>query len=355
MNYRRLGKTNLNISIVACGGLPLFFETTDRAIQSIHAALDEGMNYFDLDEAGNQFIPEKVYLDGGSKIGAVLKERRSDCYLGVKSMRQTYDEVREDVELALKRIVKGTKREVIDIFQLAFLDTPQKMEMILSRDGGLRALEEAREEGMIDFILGAAHNPRSMLQVITSERFDAIMFPFNIIEDEYTRRVLPLARQKDIGTLVMKPVGGGQLGGVAEYSLRWILAHDVTSAIPGMRNEQEVRKNAGIGHDLRPLSAEEQAELHKAGEVIGKEYCHRCGYCLPCTQGILILGVMDFLKSKLLPIEKKRAAYNNIIGRKVSSPASSCIRCGECVARCPFKLPIPDLMEQAAAMLEKGK
>ena len=166
MQYRRLGKTNLNISIIAYGGLPLFFESTDRAIQSIHAALDEGMNYFDLDEAGNQFIPEKVYLDGGSKIGAVIKERRSDCYLGVKSMRQTYDEVREDVELALQRIVKGTAREVIDIFQLAFLDTPQKMDMILSRDGGLRALEEAREEGMIDFILGAAHNPRSMLQVI---------------------------------------------------------------------------------------------------------------------------------------------------------------------------------------------
>jgi predicted aldo/keto reductase-like oxidoreductase len=355
MNYRRLGKTNLNISIIAYGGLPLFFETTDRAIQSIHAALDEGVNYFDLDEAGNQFIPEKVYLDGGSKIGTVLKERRKDCYLGVKSMRQTYDEVREDVKLALQRIVKGTAREVVDIFQLAFLDTPQKMEVVLSKDGGLRALEEAREEGVIDYILGAAHNPRSMLQIINSERFDAIMFPFNIIEDEYTRKVLPLARQKDIGTIVMKPVGGGQLGSVAEYSLRWILTHDVTSAIPGMRNEQEVKKNTRIAHELQPLSAEEYEALKQAGERIGKEYCHRCGYCLPCTQGILILGVMDFLKSSLLPIEKKRAAYNNIIRRKVSSPASSCIKCGECVARCPFKLPIPELMEQAAAMLEKEK
>lgn len=353
MNYRRLGKTNLDISIIAYGGLPLFFESVDRAIQSIHAALDEGINYFDLDEAGNQFIPERVYLDGGSKIGSVLKERRNDCCLGVKSMRQTYDEVREDIELALKRIVKGTAREVIDIFQLAFLDTPQKMEVVLSKDGGLRALEEAREEGLIDYILGAAHNPRSMLQLINSERFDAIMFPFNIIEDEYAKKVIPLARQKDIGTIVMKPVGGGQLGSVAEYSLRWILAHDITAAIPGMRNVQEVTKNAGIGHELQPLSAEEYADLKKAGESIGKEYCHRCGYCLPCTQGILILGVMDFLKSTLLPIEKKRAAYTNIVGRKISSPASSCIQCGECVARCPFKLPIPDLMAQAAAMLEK--
>ena len=353
MEYRRLGRTNLNISIIAYGGLPLFFEPPERAIQSIQAALDEGINYFDLDEAGNQFITEKVYLDGGSKIGKVLKERREDCYLGVKSMRQTYEELKEDVELALERIVKGTKREVIDIFQLAFLDTPQKMEVVLSKGGGLRALEEVKEEGKIDYILGAAHNPRSMIQIINSGRFDVIEFPFNIIEDEYIRKVIPLAHQKDIGTVIMKPLGGGQLAGVAEYSLRWILGHEITCAIPGMRNEQEVKKNAKIGHALQPVNAKEYEELKKVGEQIGKEYCHRCGYCLPCSQGIFILGVMDFLKSPLLPIEKKRIAYHNIIDRKMSSPASSCIDCRECVARCPFNLPIPELMSKAADIFDK--
>ena len=96
-------------------------------------------------------------------------------------MRQTYDEVRQDVQLALKRIVKGTAREVIDIFQLAFLDTPQKMEVILSKDGGLRALEEAKEEGVIDYILGAAHNPRSMLQIIDSGKIrrDHVSFQYH--------------------------------------------------------------------------------------------------------------------------------------------------------------------------------
>lgn len=67
MEYRRLGKTNLNISIIGYGGLPLFFEPAESAIKSINAALDEGINYFDLDEASNQFIPDKVYLDGGTK------------------------------------------------------------------------------------------------------------------------------------------------------------------------------------------------------------------------------------------------------------------------------------------------
>ena len=353
MDYRRLGKTNLNISIIGYGGLPLFFEPPDKAIKSIQLALDEGINYFDLDEAGNQFVPEKAYFDGGSKIGEVLRERREDCYLGVKSMRQTYEELKKDIDLALERIVKGTKREVIDIFQLAFLDTPQKMEVILSKGGGLRALEEAKDEGKIDFILGAAHNPRTMIQIINSGRFDIVEFPFNIVEDEYTRTVISLAKEKDIGTVVMKPLGGGQLASVAEYSLRWILNHEISCVIPGMRNEEEVKKNSQIGHALKPLETKEYEELKKVGERVGKEYCHRCGYCLPCTQGIFILGVIDFLKAPLLSREKKRMAYKDIIARKMTAPASSCIKCGECVARCPFDLPIPDMMSKAAEILEK--
>ncbi|KPJ61983.1 MAG: hypothetical protein AMJ42_00380, partial [Deltaproteobacteria bacterium DG_8] len=85
----------------------------------------------------------------------------------------------------------------------------------------------------------------------------------------------------------------------------------------------------------------------------GKEYCHRCGYCLPCSQGIFIIGVMDFLKTPLLTLGKKRMAYNNMVASKMSSPASSCIECRECVARCPFNLPIPELMSQAAGIFEK--
>lgn len=353
MEYRRLGRTNLNLSIIGYGGLPLFFEPPEKAIKAIHTALDEGMNYFDLDEAGNQFVPGKAYLDGASKIGKVLKERREDCYVGVKSMRQTYEELKADIDLALERIVKGTKREVIDIFQLAFLDSPQKMEVVLSKDGGLRALEEAKEEGKIDFILAAAHNPRSLIQAINTGRFDVIELPLNIIEDEYIRVVIPLAKQKDIGTIVMKPIGGGQLASLYGYSLRWIFGNDINCVIPGMKNEEEVRENAKIGHARQALGAKEYEELMKLGEQIGKEYCHRCGYCLPCSQGIFIIGVMDLLKAPILTLEQKRMSYNNIVAKNMGSPASSCIECMECVKRCPFNLPIPELMSQAVGIFEK--
>jgi len=350
MEYRRLGRTGLEISIIGYGGLPLHFQTPEVAIEAIHEALDQGINYFDLDEGGNQFDPQKVYLDGGSKIGQVLKEKREDCYLGVKSMRQTYEELKADVDLALERIVKGTKREVIDIFQLAFLDTPKKLEVILSEKGGLRALEEAKGEGKIDYILGAAHNPRTLKEVIKSGKFDVVEFPFNIIEDEYLEEVIPLADEMDIGTIVMKPIGGGQLRENAHLSLRWILGHPIDTAIPGMKNREEVKRNVVIGHHWKPLNEKELKTLQKMGEEIGKHYCHRCGYCLPCDQGIMIVGVMDIMLTPFLSFERKKKIYREVIIDKFKSDPKNCIRCEQCVEKCPFNLPIPDMMEKAVEM-----
>jgi hypothetical protein len=322
------------------------------AIETINLALDEGINYFDLDEAGNSFIPDKMYLDGGSKIGQVLKQRRNECYLGVKSMRQTYEELKQDIELALERLVKGTSREVIDIFQLAFLDTPQKMETILSRQGGLRALEEAKEDGKIDFILGAAHNPKTLIQAIKTNRFDIVEFPFNIIEDEYRAELIPLAREKDIGMVIMKPLGGGQLASIADLFLRWILQHDIDCVIPGMKTPEEVKKNAAIGHRPTKLSSEEKDRLSKLGAEVGKEYCHRCGYCLPCPQGIMILAVIDLVRAPILTLEMKKKSYHQVIKGRLKSDPNNCVQCEKCVEKCPFKLPIPALMKRAVEMFE---
>lgn len=352
MEYRRLGRTNLKISAIGFGGLPLFFQPQEQAIEVINFALDGGINYFDLDEAGDSFLPERVYLDGGKKIGKVLKERRKDCYLGVKSMRQTYEELKEDVDLALERLVKGSSREVIDIFQLAFLDTPQKMEIILSQQGGLRALEEAKDEGKIDFILGAAHNPRTLIQAIKTGRFDVVEFPFNIIESEYLTELIPLARERDIGMVVMKPLGGGQLASLYNLSLRWILQHDIDCVIPGMKTLEEVKKNLAIGHYPERLSPEELEKLKMLGTEVGKEYCHRCGYCLPCPQGIMILAVIDLVRAPMLSLEMKKKSYHHVIKGRLKSNPQNCVQCEQCVEKCPFKLPIPELMKRAVEMFE---
>lgn len=352
MEYKRLGRTGLQVSAIGLGGVPLTMLAPDEALKVIETAIDEGINYFDLDEAGNQFFPEKTYLDSQKKMGVVLKQHRLQCIVGVKSMRTTKEELKKDVDKALEKIFKDTKREVVDIFHLAFVDNEEKLAGVLSPQGGLAALEEARAEGKIDHILVAGHNPAILTKAIKTGRFDVVEFPFNIIEDEYAAELIPLAHEMDIGTIVMKPIGGGQLRTCAEYSLRWILAHDLACVIPGMRNPEEVKRNARWGHTFKPLTPDELRQLQEIAQPIGRQYCHRCGYCMPCSQGILIVGMMDLLRGGLLSEEGREKAYKKIVSIG-GSPAGSCIQCGECRKKCPFDLAVPEMMQKISGLYDQ--
>ena len=85
---------------------------------------------------------------------------------------------------------------------------------------------------------------------------------------------------------------------------------------------------------------------------IGQEYCHRCGYCLPCSQGIHIFSQIDLFKTSTITMEQKRALYKQM-KEKGAKTAGDCVACGECIEKCPFKLPIPDILERADKALSE--
>jgi hypothetical protein len=351
MHYKKLGRTDLFVSAISFGGLPLFFLTPKKATDLINAALDEGINYFDLDEAYNQFIPTKTYQDSKAKMGEVLKTRRNECYVGVKCMRAKSDEVAFDIDNALNLVFKGTKPEVIDLFHLCHVDVDEKLDLLLSHQGGLITAEKARDEGKIKHILIASHNPKILIRALKTNRFDVAEFPFTIIEDEYLKEVIPYCKANNIGTIVMKPLGGGQLAEYATLSLRWIMQHDVNCIIPGMKTKEELKQNAAIGHQFTPLSANELTNLKRVAEPLGKEYCHRCGYCLPCPEGISIISQMDIYRTTMFTREQKIQLFKDL-KQKGGKNAADCVACKECTEKCPFKLPIPDIMEKIKVMFE---
>jgi predicted aldo/keto reductase-like oxidoreductase len=351
MRYKRLRGTNLELSTISYGGLALFFRPEDEALKLINVALDEGVNYIDCDEGGNQFVPNLVYEDTRKKLGRVLKARRGQCQVGIKTMFAKKDEVARDIDKALEYVFKGTSREVIDIFHFAHVDVDEKLDLLLSPQGGLAAAEEAREAGKLDYILVASHNPRVLMRALKSGRFDVAEFPFTIMEQEYLEEVIPYCSANNIGTIVMKPIGGGQLGDFANLSLRWIMQHDVDVIIPGMKSLKELKENLRAGHTYIPLSSEEFKALETYARKVGQEYCHRCGYCLPCPQGIHIVSQVDVYKTNLFTVEEKQALYRQI-KEKGSKTASDCAACGQCVEKCPFKIPIPEIMEKSRALLD---
>ena len=93
MEYRRLGRTGLEVSAISFGGLPNTFMPKEEVIPIINAAIDSGINYFDLDEGPAQFSDKTAYRDRAAKMGAVLNEVRDEVYVGVQSMKQKKSEV----------------------------------------------------------------------------------------------------------------------------------------------------------------------------------------------------------------------------------------------------------------------
>lgn len=170
------------------------------------------------------------------------------------------------------------------------------------------------------------------------------MFPYNIVEI-HGHEVLKKAREMGIGTIGMKPMAGGNLDDW-NLALRFIAASGVIDiSIPGMGSPEEVDRNAEAAEHFSPLTQEELAECDHIRKELGNEFCRRCNYCAPCPNGINIPGC--FLMANYA---RKYGLADWAKERYDAMPyhAGSCVQCGACERRCPYNLPIRDMLGKVA-------
>ena len=302
MKYVTLGRTGLKVSVVSFGGIPI--QRADAA--NTKAVVDRmeahGINY--IDTARGYTVSEEY-------LGAALEGRRDKFILATKSMYQLHNLGAKD------------------------------MEKVFAPGGAYEALAEAKAAGKIGHIGVTAHNGDALKTLVEqyADKLETVMFPYNIVEDQ-GKDVLALAREKGMGTIAMKPMAGGNLEDWS-LALRYIAASGVIDvSIPGMGSPEEVDRNAAV--DLEsPFTEAEQAQCAAIRKELGTQFCRRCGYCAPCSTGIDIpstflmanyarkYGLADWAKARY-----KAMAYH----------ASSCVQCGACEKRCPYNLPIRDML-----------
>lgn len=143
----------------------------------------------------------------------------------------------------------------------------------------------------------------------------------------------------------MKPLAGGAIED-ATLALRYICANDdVTIVIPGMAEESEIDQNIQACLDHRELSDQELKQIQTIQKQLGSQFCRRCNYCAPCTVGISIPNVFLFAgyleRYNLEKWARERYASLDV-------KASACIACGACQTRCPYQLPIIDMLKKCA-------
>ncbi len=335
MEYRILGKTGLEISRLGFGGIPIQKIDAEGTKALIGELIDAGVNY--IDTARGYTVSEEY-------LGYALEGVRDKFVLATKSMARTKEAMVKDIDVSLGNL----RTDYIDLYQV-HNPSAADLEKVTAEGGALEALFEAREAGKIGHIGITLHSAELFEKAIGLDWVETIMFPYNIVETQGEELIAKCA-QRNIGFICMKPLAGGAIED-ASIALRFIVRNPaVTVVIPGMADTAEIAQNVTATSDTSPISAEEQEKIAKIKDDLGTNFCRRCNYCQPCTAGINISGVFLF-EGYYSRYDLKDWALSRY--SSMSKTASDCIECGVCETRCPYNLPIRDMLKIAAAVMGK--
>ena len=390
MEYRKLGNTGLEVSVIALG-CEAFVEDNDNAMKFLDMAEEAGVNYFDL------FSPDPA---ARSALGEALRGRREKFIIqshissvwknGQYERSRDLKDVKEAFEDSLERL--GT--DYIDVGMIHYCDASDDWQAI--KDNGIvEYARQLRAEGRIRHIGLSSHNPKVAMEAIEEGDIEVLMFSINpcydllpgtedvndlwadrvyeggyINMDPDRQRLYELCEDRGIGITVMKAFGGGDLlsaelspAGAALTPVQCIsycLSRPAVATVcSGARNPEQLAESIAYCE----ASEEEKAYAEAfAGfpKVSWSGHCMYCTHCHPCPAEIDIAFV-----TKLLNLT---VAHNESNGVKEGSPefkvpdterghyavlashAGDCLQCGLCETRCPFDVSIRENMKRAEAI-----
>ena len=148
----------------------------------------------------------------------------------------------------------------------------------------------------------------------------------------------------------MKPLAGGAIED-GSLAMRFAAKNPAVSVIiPGMADVSEIEENSAAICNGEPLSDEELQKIAAIKDELGTNFCRRCNYCAPCPQGISISAIflLEGYYSRYDLKDWAKMRYANL-----DKVASDCIECGTCESRCPYNLPIRQMLKKAKEVLGK--
>ena len=337
MKERILGRTGLKVRRIGFGGIPIQQISEEEAIKVVRHCYEVGINYFDT---------ARGYTVSEERIGKALEDVRDQVYLATKSGLRTKEGLLEELAVSLRNL----RTDWIDVYQLHGVSSSEQWDRITSPGGALEALQEARDQGKIRHLGITSHDPALLTEIVKQDIFETIMISYNYLATLPAEELLPLCRKMNVGTVIMKPFGGGAFSD-ARIALKFLLGNDdVDVAIPGMMSIAEVDENVALGLGPYSLSKEEQDLIERDRRELGNQFCRACNYCQPCPQEIPISMVLRW------ETFEKRMGWSDRLGNRlmeVADKADTCIECGDCEPKCPYQLPIRELLSAKTESIRK--
>jgi len=360
MQYREFGSTGLKISALGFGGFHLIEIPAVEAEKLLNEYLDAGGNYIETAAS---------YANGESerKIGRVMGTRRNECILATK----THERKKEACIKGVNESLKNLNTDHVDLLIMHAVGTMDELDTILAAGGAIEGAMQLKAEGKVHHIGISMHGqPDVLIEAIKRYPFDAVMttinyydkFNFPKIENE----LVPLANEKGMAIILMKPVGDGLLYKSAPQAFRYAMSQPVSVVVAGMNTQEMLRQDLEYANHFTPMSDDEKETLYREAIELGDYVCRQCNQCIPCPEGIPIpeifmyegyydrqmrdgkvrdtaeFALRDRLRFWFGNKDRAMADYE-----KLTIKADACTECGQCLPKCPYNINIIDKLKLA--------
>ncbi len=338
MEYRRLGRTGLEVSVIGFGSIGA------RGSEGVRAMLEEGLRL-----GINLIDTARSYPRSEEMLGKAMANR-DDFYITSRTQSRDYDQAEKDLNTSLEML----QTDCIDVYQLHSVSSEVELSRVLEKDGAAHLLQQAKKDGKIRFTGLSSHHLDAAGKAVATGLFDTLVIPFSPVEYSAKHlQLIQICKDLDVGVVAMKPLSGGSFVDRIADTLSFILQHNIASAITGTSQVEELRQNAAAGSNLRILPLNEFDSLMAEASLLGQSFCRRCGYCLPCTEDIPIREIMmsdAYLRGspRMVQMFGGQAGLDSF-----KTAVEQCTSCEECVERCPYDLPIPELLPRKLEFFEE--
>jgi len=328
MRYQLLGKTNLRVSEFGFGGIPIIRLSIDEAVAVLRRAYDKGVTFYDTANA---------YICSEDKIGRAFAGMRDKIVLATKTGKRDAAGAAEHIDTSLRLL----RTDHIDLYQFHQVSQEKDWQAISGPGGALEAVLKAKEQGKIGHIGLTSHNLSMANRLIKTGIFETIQFPFSFVEPEAADELAVVARARGLGIIPMNPFGGGVIDNAA-LTFKFLRQFPDVIPIPGFDSAEYVDQVAAIYETPNTVDDADRALMAEYRERLGRQFCRRCEYCQPCPNGVLITPAMAY------PIVAHRMSKEVAVNfAKIAiESVARCTECGVCLTRCPYNLPIPELIRK---------
>lgn len=328
MKTIRLGKTDIITPQNAFGALPIQRVDKDMAVKILRRAYEGGMTYFDT---------ARAYSDSEEKLGLAFEGMRDKIYIASKTMAETPEKFREDLETSLRLL----KTDYLDLYQFHCV---KRCYAPGDGTGMYEEMQKAKEQGKIRYIAITAHKIGIAEEIVKSGLYDALQFPFSYLASDRDIALVKVCAEAGMGFIAMKGLSGGLLTN-SGACMAFMSQYD---ALPiwGIQRMEELEEWLSFFEKDCVMTSEIRGYIEKDRKELLGEFCRGCGYCMPCSVDIIInqcarMSQMirrapssnwttDFWKNEMMKIEQ-------------------CVECGLCRSRCPYELNIPVLLKKNLA------